>query len=626
MKTSIPAAVLLGSFLLMASCQGKPNTTTEVSREPYFKSGQEYYRKHIELAIIYLDSLSALKAEDPLAKEFFIKTREAFKIAEPYASYLNPAVGHRANGPALPVFKEDTGKVLLPLGLQKLEESIYEGGVSDLVFKREIAITKGLLHNLKEYIIENDLNAQRFFIATHQQLLRIISLGISGFDTPVSQLGLRESAISLRSLKEVYEQTIRQLVQDKDAALDLRFGRQIGQAVTYLEKNEDFEAFDRFIFIRDYMNPITRSWVAIRKTSGIWEGSKNYPFNFDAPTFFEADAFNVGYFSANKFRNPSPARIALGEKLFFEPGLSENGQMACATCHVPEKAYTDGLIVNIDNSGKPLQRNTPTLINSAFQQAFFWDGRSATLRDQISSVFTNEKEFAGNVHQFSAGILKDSSYAALFTEAFGMVPNNNLEVINALSAYIGTLRGFQSKFDRNIRGEEDSFTVEEKLGFNLYMGKALCATCHFIPLTNGTVPPFYHETEKEVIGVPETAENATLDDDTGFYWLFGSYLHKGMFKTPTVRNAAQTAPYMHNGVYGTLDEVIDFYNLGGGRGLGFDLAYQTLPFDELNLTSAEQQALVAFIRTLTDTEISGIEADGIKQGSGDIDLVTAQGL
>ena len=142
------------------------------------------------------------------------------------------------------------------------------------------------------------------------------------------------------------------------------------------------------------------------------------------------------------------------------------------------------------------------------------------------------------------------------------------------------------------------------------MGKALWATCHFVPLTNGTVPPFFSEHEKEVIGVPETAANAKLDDDLGFYWRHNQKLevHRGMFKTPTVRNSELTAPYMHNGVYASLEEVMNFYNLGGGGGMGFDLPYQTLPFDNLQLTKGEEKALVAFMKTLTDTQVEPVEA------------------
>lgn len=154
-----------------------------------------------------------------------------------------------------------------------------------------------------------------------------------------------------------------------------------------------------------------------------------------------------------------------------------------------------------------------------------------------------------------------------------------------------------------MRNEEDSFNDEERLGMNLFMGKALCATCHFMPLTNGTVPPFFSETEREVIGVPATADNNALDSDLGFYWRFKEELHYGMFKTPTVRNSELSAPYMHNGVYNILEEVMDFYNKGGGGGMGFDLDHQTLPFDELNLTMVEQRAVVAFVKTLNDADV-----------------------
>jgi len=138
------------------------------------------------------------------------------------------------------------------------------------------------------------------------------------------------------------------------------------------------------------------------------------------------------------------------------------------------------------------------------------------------------------------------------------------------------------------------------------MGKGLCATCHFMPLTNGTVPPFFSDHEKEVIGVPKTAANKELDEDLGFYWRHNEELevHKGMFKTPTIRNAALTAPYMHNGVYNTLEEVMNFYNKGGGGGLGFDLEHQTLPFDELKLSPKEEKALVTFVKTLSDNSIA----------------------
>mgnify|MGYP000565803691 FL=1 len=131
------------------------------------------------------------------------------------------------------------------------------------------------------------------------------------------------------------------------------------------------------------------------------------------------------------------------------------------------------------------------------------------------------------------------------------------------------------------------------------MGKALCSTCHFAPVFNGTVPPNYLDTEMEAIGTPNLAQNG-LSEDLGRYYSFKTEERKHFFKTPTIRNIAKTSPYMHNGVFKTLEEVVDFYNKGGGVGLGFDLPNQTLPFDNLELTDQEIKDIVSFMETLTD--------------------------
>lgn len=598
MQHSIKSLLFLFIFILVTACNQEKKQGASVIN---WSVAQQYYSKHITKAIAYIDSLEIEGMHSEKSKTFFTLSRAAFKKAEPYASYLNPDVGHRANGPALPIYKEDTGKIIKPIGYQKIEESIFENETSIADFKQELYVQKGMLTNLQKGINKRPLNPQRFFIAIHQQLLRIVSLSISGFDTPVSHLGIDETIISLESLKHVYINTLQKVITAKNSKLNNDFLNNITKAIAFINSNKDFDTFDRFTFTRDFMNPITRNWVDIRKTSALWNPTNTTPFNFDAPTFFENNSFNLSYFTTPTNRNPTKKQIALGKKLFADPNLSASGKMACISCHLPSKGYADNVPLNLDNKGKTLKRNTPTLINTAFQQSFFLDGRSNTLLDQISSVFTNDKEFNSNIHKFSKAILKDTSYAILFKDAFGKIKPNNSDLIKAISSYISTLNGFNSKFDKNIRGEENNFSEEEKLGYNLFMGKALCATCHFIPLTNGTVPPFFSETEREVIGVPETNSNKKLDDDLGFYWRYNEDIHKGMFKTPTIRNIQITAPYMHNGVYNTLEQVVTFYNLGGGGGLGFDLKHQTLPFSKLNLSAKEQNALVAFMKTLTET-------------------------
>jgi cytochrome c peroxidase len=168
---------------------------------------------------------------------------------------------------------------------------------------------------------------------------------------------------------------------------------------------------------------------------------------------------------------------------------------------------------------------------------------------------------------------------------------------------VRSLRPLDSPWDRFMRGEAAALSAEARHGFNVFMGKAKCATCHFPPLFNGTVPPRFLESDLEVLGVPAEAPpaRAALDADPGRMAVDRSPLSRGAFRTPTVRNAALTAPYMHNGVFATLEEVVEFYDEGGGAGRGLAVPNQTLPSDTLQLTGAEEEALVAFIRSLTDT-------------------------
>ncbi len=430
-----------------------------------WKQAENFYIENITKSILYIDELKKEGVNGNKVKSIFKNLRKVFKKAEPYASYLNPTVGHRVNGPALPIFKEDNGKTIYPVGLQKIEESIYEGGVSDAEFNREVDITRGMLINLKKNIEKRTLNPQRFFISIHQQLFRIISLAVTGFDTPISHLGIEETITSLESLKFVYDNSIRFLITKNNLKLDQEFRDNITKSIKYIKNNIDFDTFDRYTFIRDYMNPITRNWVDVRKESGLWEVVNTEVFNFDAPTFFENNSFNVNFFTPAINRNPNKKQIELGKKLFFDPNLSNSGKLACATCHIDTKGYADAKVFSLDNDGKDLSRNTPTLINSVFQKSFFWDGRSDTLLDQISSVFTNKKEFDSNVHQFSSEILKDTTYIRMFKDAFGGISSKNEEVIKAISSYISTLNGFNSKFDRNIRGRRRYVYTRGKNGF-----------------------------------------------------------------------------------------------------------------------------------------------------------------
>ena len=539
------------------------------------------------------------------ARVYFTRAHQALKKVEPFLMYLDRKKMIGVNGPPLPVYREDNGKVLPPIGFQSIEEQLFSDEPFDQsLYLERVNLLKGYLNGIRGTIEPATLSSRHLFIPIHQQLFSIFSLGIISFDTPITQQGVKESVISLDGIRDVYTLTLQDTITLLNKDLDNRFLKNLDLASDYLIKNNDFETFDRYEFTREYINPLTTDWRDIRQTSGLFPAPEKLAINMNAPTFFEENSFNSVYFLKTK-NAPSQSLVELGEKLFFDPKLSANGKLSCASCHKPEKAYQDGLKLAIGKNGKVLQRNTPTIINSVFQRKFFWDGRSDDLVQQINLVFENEDEFnQASAHNFSTQTLDSTSYSRLVLKSFPDTKRlTKKTVTRAVAAFVASLNAFNSKFDKNMRGESSDFTNKERLGMNIFMGKALCATCHFLPLTSGTVPPILRETEKEIIGTPKTAENKEIDPDLGFYWVYEENVHKYMFKTPSIRNAELTAPYMHNGVYKTLEEVMNFYNLGGGAGLGFEIEHQTLPFDNLQLTNEEIDALVAFTKTLTDTNI-----------------------
>ncbi len=228
--------------------------------------------------------------------------------------------------------------------------------------------------------------------------------------------------------------------------------------------------------------------------------------------------------------------------------------------------------------------------------------RSQTLENQSLDVVHNVNEMHGSLDSAARKLQVSSDYVKRFRRAFPQSDGriSPVQIQNALSAYERSLVRLDARFDRYMRGEKAAMSLEEINGFNLFMGKAKCGICHFMPLFNGTIPPGFTKTESEVIGVPIHPKSRQIDPDLGRYALTKLPSLKYAFKTPTVRNSTATMPYMHNGVFQNLDEVIDFYDSGGGYGLGIELANQTLPTDRLNLSKTEKNALLAFLKTLTD--------------------------
>ena len=543
-----------------------------------------------------LENLIKLNTSTVQLQKQFLKAHSSYKQLETISEYYFPAVSKAINGPALAEFEENDGKTLPPEGFQVIEEFIFPtyNPKSKAEFLKEMGILSANLKRLDKVSQTNEFTDSHVFDAMRLEVFRIITLGITGFDSPIAQKSIPEAASALESIEKYYK-----IYTDNSADESFqKVLKTIKKGKEYLKKNTNFNAFDRAFFIREIANPLS---IGLYKT----QVSLKIPFiketrglKTTAQTLFDKNAFDAEAFSAFPDYETTPEKIELGKLLFNDPVLSGDNSRSCASCHHSDKAFTDGLEKSISLDGKSLvKRNTPTLTHIAFQRVFFYDSRVNYLEDQAVAVITNENEMHGSLAKSVVALKKDASYVAKFEKAFPKKEIDEFGIKNALASYIRSLSTYDSKFDGFMRGEK-KFDLDEIAGFNLFTGKAKCATCHFIPLTNGTVPPSFMKSESEVLGVPD--KHKKLDADLGKFELTKAEIHRNSFKTPTIRNVELTAPYMHNGVFKTLEEVIDFYNDGGGNGLGFNLQNQTLPEDKLKLTELEKKQLIAFMKTLTD--------------------------
>ncbi|MGM8363680.1 cytochrome-c peroxidase [Flavobacterium sp. ARAG 55.4] len=542
------------------------------------------------------------KSNDPKKiQQAFNKTRLSYKKIEWAVEYFTPNPARFVNGPALDELEVAENTFIPPNGFQVIEEMIFPDypleNKADLI--RTIKILNGNFKQIQQHLSAITISDSHILDASKMEINRILALGITGFDSPIAFQSIPEAGSSLSSIGNLISKM--NFERSESVQYEKEIKNLIHQAINYCKENADFKTFDRAYFIKNYLNPISKKLVAFQKINKIEGVNRNNVVNPKATTIFDKEAFDVNAFIPSEEYVYTKEKAELGKQLFYENALSDDKTRSCSSCHNPEKAFTDGLKTNQSLTGSNLSRNTPTLTYASLQNAQFWDMRQLDLEKQSLDVIQNKDEMHGNVANAIEILTKDAAYQKRFKKAF---PNSEKiqewQVQNALASYIRSLNAFDSRFDKYIRGDSDDFTAEEKLGFNLFAGKAKCATCHFIPLFNGTVPPNYQKTEQEIIGTPADKSGKKISPDLGRYIQYQMPQLKNAFKTPSLRNVAVTAPYMHNGVFTTLEEVVDFYNKGGGVGLGIAVENQTLPADPLELNEKEIKALIAFMKTLTD--------------------------
>ena len=586
------STIFLSYQLFVTGCdqQTKKNAPGE-------ESLKNWYYANTDSLILTLRSLdSAVNDKKPVAllQKHFRRSRSLFKKTEAITEYYFQGLTKRINGPALPDVKTEDGQVWPPHGFQVIEQFLYAG--------YHDSIAKPLSDEIR--LLQNDLNFTRsnmqqmrilpshFKELVQHELIRMAALGISGFDSPVAVLSLEEAEAALEGLLMISKAYY--------AGAEEKISLPVSNAIRFISVNRNFETFNRPGFITGPMTDLCKALESLDSITTKFSGA----FSGNFVNWLRGEGFNADYYSPYASAASNPKKTALGKKLFFDNRLSASGNVSCGSCHKPEYYFTDGK-KKADNfaHGGSLQRNTPALYYTSLQSHQFYDMRSVSLEDQAHDVMKNSDEL--NLHSVKAARLlnADMVYKELFAAAFpGRDSIDGFSVRNAIAAFVRSLNPFNSRFDEYIKGNKAVLNTQEIKGFNLFIGKAKCGTCHFMPVFNGNIPPWYTRSESEIIGVPAALawKNAVIDGDSGRYKINRMPELMFAFKTPTVRNVEKTAPYMHNGAFNNLDDVVEFYHKGGGIGIGIQLPFQSLPFDSLQLDTQEKAAIVAFMRSLTD--------------------------
>jgi cytochrome c peroxidase len=586
-------------FIIITGCLGfiaiprlirPPAPPTEVEfAVDYFRTESRAFASSCTALRRSLESLQPAGTGTRLqARQHLIECRCHYKRIESFLEYFFRSSSTIYNKPPKYEAEEGGMEYQSPAGLQVIESLLYEPRPDRKALLEQAGAVENAAADLPALLYDLRATDRQLLESLRVELIRIMALDITGYEAPLLKSGIRESAEALRSLSVQLQPYLRPGEPRSDS---LRYF--LDKTIAMTGGGAPFNAFDRLGFLKEAALPLQHQLALFIYERGL-ELNTNKVLNYEASDLFSPDAINPenfpgGHPEANPQtqagRSSADTLATLGKHLFSDPSLSGNGLKSCASCHSPEKMFTDRLPVSVALDGHHLlDRNAPSLLYSGFQYNQFWDGRVHSLEEQIRTVLSDPREMNADTAN-----LEQKGGAA--------------RSAMAIAAYVRTLHPMNSPFDRYMRGNAAAMTVREKKGANLFMGKAQCATCHFIPLFNGLIPPDYAMTEFEVLGTTRTDEweKAQLSTDPGRYKVYPFPFFKGAFKTPTVRNAALTYPYMHNGAFRDLKKLMEFYNKGGGAGLGLQVPDQTLSTTPLHLSPGEIDDIILFIHTLTDT-------------------------
>ncbi|MBX7227196.1 MAG: hypothetical protein K1X55_14265 [Chitinophagales bacterium] len=569
--------------------------------------------EHIKEVDTFKDRLSSLisfveEEQWTVAQQQFIECRNAFKHIDYLLQYTFEESYRSINGPDLrylnPGFRGIA--VLEPEGLQAIEGQLFEEQPEK---KKLILLIKRLLWEIekyKSYLKNTTISNEDVFTALRFNMIKLETLDLTGFEVPVCN----NIANEVTAILQTYQQVMGKFGKNKEI---LVFDELVRDAILEISKMRQPDGFNRLKFIKEHIQPLTKQFLQVQEALHIPypKGliARKIPIEYTSKTIYDPNFIDANMYSEFRMDQADEGVVKLGALLFFDPLLSSDNKMACASCHQPERAFQDGMATAITNQeGIFQERNSPTLLNAGLQPFNFFDLSGTSLENQAEHVFFNKREFHTSLEEVSQKLSKSSAYVTQFKKAFPEYqedPINGFTILRSLGAFVRTLQNNNSILDDYMTGKTKVIPAEVANGFNIFMGKGKCGTCHFAPTFFGNVPPFYNESESEVLGVTKNNDfkYPVLDGDSGRYKFKAADIFMRSFKTATVRNIDQTSPYMHNGALKTLEEVVEFYNKGGGQGLGLEVPNQTLSADSLQLSEKEKKDLIVFLKALNGKPI-----------------------
>lgn len=552
-------------------------------------------------------------AKNQLNEQYLGSARMKLKAIDPMLRYLDPISFKLVNGPLPlewetevfekwePPYKRIGGGLTL-MQIELLEDQPDQQKIAEYL---QIAL-KGIANFKSDSIVLTQSKPWVGHFSNRLFLLNLASIYTTGFENPNAALILPELFQTLLKQQEYYIVFNKKFPQQAFTAQYLTLHQ---QAIQYVASQKSYEDFNSFVWIKDFVNPLfALQQEQIRTYKLVSKNLQDYSLNLEATSIFSKNLY-IGLSPKGVFQPVQDTatlnRIAtFGWQLFFDPIMSGNLKRSCASCHSPAMAFTDNTIstaLQLNFNGV-LSRNAPSLLNASYNHLAMMDGHLISLQKQVEEVSTNPIEMGGDKElilkylQSVDAYKKELAFAAKQTPSY---PKPEFQhVASAITLFYTKHNKSVSSFDNmmNQKIAEDALVVK---GFNLFMSKSQCATCHFLPIFNGVKPP-YTNSEFEVLGTPKDTLYAAISPDSGRYSIYPSPQSLHAFRTPTLRNISKTAPYMHNGVFKNLNQVMEFYNNGGGVGHGLVVPNQTLSADTIGLSNDEVVAIIAFMKSLDE--------------------------